>query len=650
MAPRRARRPPLHAAWFALLCAQVPQPPPWVESIQAPGASPTGPSFLVVRTATWRRVLRDGRPWCTPEQLPEGATLVRAEAAGDDAVVTVARGAPPFAVMRCRPGAPASAVVDSDVAAAVTPRGTLLYARGSVLFERPLVGGADRARRRFATQTPVARVDAFPDGALVLTARLAGGDGDVYALDAPAPVLRGVSWTYATPDGWVVNARGANLHVAGDGRVRPLDPARDREAPPYEEASVSAAFSIDAEGRTARRTPWVAVRRGAPGAITVVRDEDEVAAVWRESPEAPWRTLDDARTPWGPAAIPAEEVRVSGPHLVARSGQTLRVWDGAAPARTVADDALAVSLDGDTLWWRTHRFVWTSQRLDAPAAPPTDDAMRFDGHALAARGDAGITLDGRRLPFAWPTDMQGEFGVVVDGAFPVPGAGIALLTVGRQSSHGGHFVYDRLLAVDLRDGAVRRLSPAGAWPLGFDARANYGRWVTLAAGPRGAWLHDARRVLLAPLDGSPPRVAGPFDRAAMTPTISRDATRVAFAQGGRVVAWDASPAATAARTGALRSPAVRWAPRGRGLVVASPDGTAAVTDDGEVLALGCARAAPEGVHGHVRAVLPGARAALVCDAGRLAVAAPGRCIPVPALPCDGTSVVPWAAERRPGVP
>ena len=638
--------------------------PPWIDAVLPMQAGPAEPSFLLMQYTTHRRVLRAGQPWCSEVQLGMGRSIVRAEPAKDDAIVTVFEpGKRALGVLRCRPSRPAERIVESDVGAAV--RGdSLLYARGAVVFERHLDTGAEQVRQRFPAGQQVERVDAFGERALVLLRKKEPAK-DVYVLGARDPVLRDVEWGSAVQDGWVVHVRGTHQIVDAEGRVHPL--AQAGSAPPVslgarpplslEERNASAVISLSAEGTVVRRSPWVVdvegydVHRAMRGEVLpahrlqVVRSVDGTAAAWRESPSGPWRSLDGAAVPWGTAKLDGDDFRLDGLRLLVRSNEGIRWFLPSAQGVAVVGPTREMRPAGPVLWWLSVDNVWMSRRFDAQtdasSLPPHTTVHA--GHTLTAEGGTGVSLDGRALPFRWPSDLRGYFGVQVDGVYPVPETPYVLLNIGRQSAHGGHVVRGRVLAVDVRDGSVRLVGPADASPIGFDTRANFHRFRTVAASPRGLWMQHGSQIVLAPLDGSTAVTVGTQDPDSWTASASPDSLRLAFVQAGRVVVSDAERRAVVAQTRVLQTAGWQWAPTGHALVVHSAAGLWAIDEQAQLRRLGCS---PEPGNPTLREVLPDARAALLCQGGQLAVAGPDRCTPIAHLACHSLHSIGWGATWR----
>lgn len=650
--------------------------PAWIDARLPAGKMAIGPHFLVALQTSHVRVLRDGKPWFNPADHLPGASIVRAEPVGDDAAVLSLYVGPnrPYAVVRYRAGGPLVPLADSQVAAVVRKGRSLLFVRGSTLVERDLDGQVEQLRARFSPQEVVERIEVFGDRVLVLLQRR-NSTRDVLSVGSTEPLVTGIDFGSSTPDGWVVNQGGRNLIVGAEGSPRPLPPGSklqiiDTVRPPlsFEERLGSAVVAIGTDGAMSRRTPWVVnvegydVHRALRGEVLpahrlqVVRSVDGESAIWRESESDPWRLLDGLTTPWGTSAIAASEFSLQGNNLVARQGDGLRWFHGTSQTLLVPRGAKTLRLAGDILRWQTVDHLWTQVRLDESTAAATSDpqVVHHAGRALRVSRGEGLALDGRPLPYRFPTDMRGHFGVVVDGAYPVEGTSYVLLVVGRQSAHGGHFVFDRVLAVDVRDGSVARVGPDGAWPMGFDTRSNYGRFATLAASSRGLWMHVGRDLFLVPLAGQPAQKVGTLDEVdsqqgmAAWPrraTVSPDNQRIAFVQEGRLVLWDAERAAVIARTPVLRSPSWTWGPRGHALALVSGKESFALGEDGALQRLGCA-VAEGGSQSRLLDVLPEAGAALVCVDGNLAVSRPDRCVRLAELSCYQAIPIAWAATRR----
>lgn len=640
--------------------------PAWIDARLPLRSVQNTPHVLLAYRTSHTRILRAGQPWLNVADHLPGASLVRAEPAGAGAVLTLFIAADrPYAVYHYRSEGTLVPVVDSQIGAAVRGERSLIFVRGSSVIERALDGTAEQVRQRFLSQEVVERVDAIGDAVLVLVQRR-NNTRDVVVLGSNEPRLQDVQFGSATRDGWVVNHRGRSVLVGGDGQLQPW--SHDRRAdvievarPPLslEVREASAVLAITAEGTLWRRTPWVVnvegydVHRALRGEVMhahrlqVVRSVDGTTAIWRESESDPWRPLDGMATPWGSSAISANQFSLDGSNLVAHSPDNVRWYRGATPTVLVGRGVDAMRLSGSTLWWRSHANVWTQMRLDASAAQPNPDphVVQHAGRTLRVRGGEALTLDGQPLPFRWPETMRGYFGVVVDGAYPVEGTSYVLLVVGRQSPHGGHFVFDRVLAVDLRDGSVGRVGPEGAQPLGFDSHANFRRWHTLDAAPRGLWMTSGRDLWLAPLNGAAALKTGTVDAPDGSPvraTVSPDRQRIASVQAGQVVVWDAERAAVVARTPKLRTPSWKWGPRGHALAIAGAGSSFAISEAGDQARLGCAVAAG-GSQSPLLDVLPETGAALVCVDGRLAISQPNRCIQLPEISCYQVSLITWGA-------
>lgn len=643
--------------------------PAWIDARLPLRRDIATPHFLLAYQTSHARILRDGKPWLNVAEHIPGASVVRADPVGDDAVLSLYVGANrPYAVYRYRPGGPLLPICDSRVGAAVRKGRSLLFVRGSTVLERDLDGTHEQVRQRFSAQDLVERIDAFQDSALVLVKRR-DNTRDVFVLGAAQPILRGVEFGSATVDGWAVNLRGKNWVVGGDGGLRalPIDRQQavvDVALPPLSQdvRTSSAVVALLADGTAWRRTPWVVdvegyeVHRAMRGEVLaahrlqVVRSVDGSSAAWRESESDPWRLLDGTAAPWGPSAITGSAFLLDGTHLIAQQVDSLLWFRPGAQTVLVPKRARLMRHASGAVWWQTTSGLWTQTRLDAAREQPAldDHTLHHAGRTLGVSANQGLSLDGRPLPFRFPDDMQGHFGIVVDGAYPIEGTSYVLLVIGRQSAHGGHFVFDRVLAVDLRDGSVGRVGPQGALPLGFDTHANFHRWRTLDASARGLWMRTGRNLWLAPLDGSAARPVGVLDAAegSLGPaTVARDGQRIAFVQAGRVVVWDAERMAEAAHTPPLQAPSWKWAPHGHALAIAGRPGSFALGEDGSLRSLGCAVLAGES-QSPLLDVLPETASALVCVDGQLAVSQPGRCVRHAELSCYQAIPIAWGETHR----
>ncbi len=641
--------------------------PAWIAARLPPLPDRPGPYFLLSYQTEHRRLLWHGQPWLDLADHLPSASLLRAEPVGQEAVLTVYVGPRrPYAVYRYRAGQPLQPLVESRVGAAVSGGRSLLFVRGTEVLERDLEGGKERLRQRFAAKDSVERIDVYGEQAVVLLQH-ENRSQDVYLLGRSTPLLSDVQLGSVTSEGWVVSQRGRSLIVGSAGTPQPAPasaslPVIDITRPPLslEVRQASALVAVSPTGELGRRTPWVVnvegydPHRALRGEVLpahrlqVVRASDGSGAAWRESEADPWRRLDGLDTPWGESAIAASQFLLQGQDLLARQGDSLRWFRGPQATVLVRQGAVGMRLAGDTLWRQTTANLWTQTRLATVAAPADSEVqvVQHAGRALRVVAGQGLALDGQPLPYRFPADMRGHFGVVVDGAYPVAGTPYVLLVVGRQSAHGGHFVFDRLLAVDLRDGSVGRLGPVDAWPLGEETHRNFHRLRTIAASPRGVFMRSGQALWLAPLSGGAATLVGTLAvGASVGPhAVSPDAQRIAFVDAGRVVVWDAERAAILASTPVLRQPSWKWGPVGHALAIASAGASYVLGASSALQPIRCPVEAG-GSQSPLLDVLPEADAALVCVDGSLAVSRPERCLPLPALSCYQALPVAWGATH-----
>ncbi len=529
---------------------------------------------------------------------------------------------------------------------------TMLYARGATLLERSLSTGAERVRQRFQGASAVRTVG--PVGrdvlALVEVADHKHSRQDLYLVGRGAPLLRDVHINAFLADRWYVHTNKLGNQTVGEGgSFGPPGETTPQAGCPSQLCirvlRASAVIQVDAKARVRRLTPWFADAEQLHGdpqpparthRLTTIRSHDGTTLRLREAPDLPWRTTNDSATIVAPATPDAIEVAVVGERMVLLESTQLRVLGPdthqqlqglpATRGHLIADGE-HVALVSDN----TDR-VSISLTDPAPAHPPTH---RFGPHTLAVTHRQQLALDGRDLPFRLPDDMRGDHSPLIDGVFAVPGAATALLAVGRQSHHGGHYVHDRVLALNLVDGSIRRVGPEGAWPLGERTGQRYGAWHHLYTDASGRWLlmQSVNTILLAPLDGAAVTPIGTWSPGDSNTTGSADHKRFAAIHRGRITVGDYTGPMKTLATPKLHEARITWAPSGHAFVVISRDGTHAVRDDGSVHTLACT-----GPSDDILEVLPDARAALLRRAGTLWVAAEDACRPVGAG--HETTVVP----------
>lgn len=637
--------------------------PAWLDAVAPRADTLVEPGFVLEHATYHYRVTRGDETLFTLDSLGVGHGAILAAVPVGDAVLVWVYQNPDFAALLWTPTGTQRLVTSSSGAFAVIGD-TMLYARGPTVLERSLSTGAQRVRQRFPGASAVRSVG--PVGrdvlALVELADPKRSRQDLYLVGRDAPLLKDVYLHAQLADRWYVHTNKLGNQSVGEGgsfgppgETTPQTGCRSQLC--IRVTRASAVIEVDANARARRLTPWFAdpeqlTNDPQPPSrthrLTTIRSHDGTTLRLREAPDLPWRTANDSATIVAPATPDAIEVAVVGERMVLLESTQLRVLGPgtsqklqglpATRGHLIADgEHVALVSDGS-------ERVSISLAEPAPTHPPTH---RFGPHTLAVIDRQHLALDGRDLPLRLPDNMRGDHSPLIDGAFAVPGAATALLAVGRQSHHGGHYVHDRVLALNLVDGSVLRVGPEGAWPLGEPTRQRFGTWRHLYTDASGRWLlmRSVNTIVLAPLDGGPATPVGTWSEGDSAPSSSADHERFAAIHRGRITLGDYTGPMKTLATPKLHEARITWAPSGHAFVVISHNGTHAVRDDGSVHTLAC-----KGPSDDILEVLPDARAALLRRAGTLWVAAEDACRPVGAGP--ETVVVPRGQRllERPSTP
>lgn len=635
-------------------------PPAWLTELAPRSDTIADDGFLLTHTTHHFRVTRNDATLFTLASLGlSNGSILAAEPFGD-AVVVWAYTDRRFAALLWTPTG-TRPLATSDSAAFAVQGDVMLYTRGPAIIEHSLTNNNERTRQRFAKQAHITTLGMVGRDllALVDTGDRKRNRTDIHLVGRPDPLLRDVHLNVILADRWSVhtNERG-NLTVGEGGRFGPSTSEQppDRCTPSLCIRSVraSAIVQLDATGRTRRLTPWIADPEQPAGAvpstqpshrITTLRGVDGSSPRWRAGPALPWRATTLEAPILAPATPTATDAAVIGERMAVLEPTKLRVFGPGLSEHSLDLPRVEGRLiaDGANVTLASGTATRISIALDGPA-PPAGVDMRLvhPPHTLEVR-DVSLTLDGRDLPFQIPTDMRGDHGPRIDGLFGVPGAPTALLAIGRQSHHGGHYVHDRILALNFGDGSVRRVGPDGASPIGERTHQRFGVWNRLAIDATGRWLlmTTAKSIVLAPIDGSEARSVLAYSPPAdLRPSISADGQRFAAIHNGRLMLGDFTGAMTSVRTPPLRDAWISWAPGGRAFVVVSRAGAHVIHDDGSVHKLAC----PDEIS-HIHEVLPDARAVLLGQQGAPHLATATTCSPI-----DGYQVVPRGQQRLETIP
>ena len=618
--------------------------PTWLADLPPHLAPPVPDGFLLAYTTHHQRVTRDGAPLFTLASLGHPIAHVLELAPVGDAVLVWAHSERRFIALLWSPTGTRT-LATSDSAAFALQSDALLHARGPEIVERSITTGVERSRQRFPAGTIIQRLGLVGRDVLVLidTGPPKQRRQDLHILGRPTPLVRDVHLNAILPDRWSLhtNTRG-NFTVGESGTIGPSTHESPRDpcsaALCVRSVRASALIQLGANGQLRRLTRWIAdpeqnasdPQPVSRHQLTAIRGVDGTGLRFREAPDLPWRAASEAAAIVAPATPNATQVAIVGERMIVAEEKHLHIFGPGTAERTLDRP----NIGGDLIADREYVTIVSTGAervtlsLDGPA-PPAHTTRRLlhpDGpHTLDIKDRQLLVLDGRELPFRPPENMRGDHSPLIDGIFPVPNAPKALLAIGRQSAHGGHYVHDRVLALNLADGQLHRVGPDGARPLGERSQQRFGVWRSLHVDASGRFLlmHAANSIVLAPLDGTDARPLVARSPDDLDPSLSPDRQRWAAIHNKQLIFGDFTGTIARPRTRPLRDAWLTWAPSGRAFITAGPGNNHAVHDDGSVHPLAC-----KGAITRVLEVLPDARAALVDHDGTLHIAAADACLPV----------------------
>lgn len=618
--------------------------PAWLADLPPHLDAPVPDGFLLAYTTHHQRVTRDGAPLFTLASLGHPIAHVLELAPIGDAVLVWAHSERRFIALLWTPTGTRT-LATSDSAAFALQGDALLHARGPEIVERSITTGVERSRQRFPAGTIILHLGLVGRDVLVLidTGAPKQRRQDLHILGRPTPLVRDVHLNAILPDRWSLhtNTRG-NFTVSESGTIGPATHESPRDpcsaALCVRSVRASALIQLGANGQLRRLTRWIAdpeQNASDPQPVprhqlTAIRGVDGTGLRFREAPDLPWRAATETAAIVAPATPSATQVAVVGERMIVAEEKHLHIFGPGTAERTLDRP----NISGDLIADREYITIVSTGAdrvtlsLDGPAPPAhtTRRLLHSDGpHTLDIKDRQLLVLDGRELPFRPPENMRGDHSPLIDGIFPVPNAPKALLAIGRQSAHGGHYVHDRVLVLDLRDGQLQRVGPDGARPLGERSQQRFGAWRSLHVDASGRFLlmHAANSIVLAPLDGTDARPLFARSPDDLDPSLSPDRQRWAAIHNKQLIFGDFTGTLARPRTRPLRDARLTWAPSGRAFITAGPGNNHAVHDDGSVHPLAC-----KGAISRVLEVLPDARAALVEHEGTLHIAAADACLPV----------------------